>query len=166
MKVNLGCGDRCAEGWINVDHAGSPHRKDLEVDLTGPLPWQPGTLVQVYAGHVLEHLTKEQCWNLLGGLRVCIHPQGTLMVVGPDVLRAQRLAEAGELEVTMDSLKYGAHRWPGDEHQWECDQVQVLNLLLESGWGRLYPLSIGNVDPVWPVADRGPQWQFAVGAQP
>ncbi len=166
MKVNLGSGDRYAEGWINVDHAGCPHRKDLEVDLTGPLPWDHLTLHAVYLGHVLEHLTEDQCWTLLGRLRICIHPQGSLMVVGPDVKRAQAMAETGTLEVTMDSLKHGASRWPGDEHQWECSQSRVVELLHESGWGAIYPLSIGNVESVWPVADRGPRWQFAVEARP
>ena len=166
MKLNLGCGDRYAEGWINVDHAGSPHRKDVELDLTGNLPWDHMTVSYIYAGHLLEHLTIDQCWSLLGRLRICIHPQGVLMVVGPDCLRAQEMAEAGTLGVTMDSLKHGASRWPGDEHQWECDQKQVVNLLQQSGWGKIYDLSIGNVDPMWPVADRGPQWQFAVEARP
>lgn len=166
MKLNLGCGDRYAEGWINVDHAGSPHRKDLEVDLTGPLPWDHMTLSYIYAGHLLEHLTREQCWSLLGQLRICVRPQGYLMVVGPDVLVAKAMAENGTLDVTMDSLIHGGHRWPGDEHKWECSQGGVVKLLLESGWGEINPLSISQVDPMWPVADRGPRWQFAVEARP
>lgn len=166
MNLNLGCGDRYAEGWINVDHAGCPHRKDLTLDLTGDLPWKPQTVNSIYMGHLLEHLTVEQCFSLLGKLRVCIVPHGQLMVVGPDLVTAQRMAEEGTLDVTLDSLKHGASRWPGDEHQWECTAVAVASLLMESGWNEVNPHAIGSVNAFWPVADRGPTWQFALLARP
>ncbi len=88
------------------------------------------------------------------------------MVVGPDLIRARQMAEAGTLEVTLESLQCGAHRWPGDEHQWECTPELIEELLIDSGWKFVKEVGIENVDPMWPVADRGPLWQCAVQARP
>lgn len=164
MQVNLGCGDQYADGWVNVDH-GSPHRKDQDVDLTGPLPWPSSSIRRAYAGHVLEHLTKSQCVDLLERLHECMMPLGKLMVVGPDVQIAQRMAEAGTLDVTMDSLRFGAGRWSGDVHRWECTTAGIVALLFTTGWRDVCPMSINDVPSEWPVAYRGPQWQCAVSAR-
>lgn len=166
MKINLGCGDRYANGWHNVDHAGSPHRKDATIDLTGPLPWPVGSLQLVYAGHLLEHLSLDECRFLLDRLRPCVAVDGGLMVVGPDLDRARTLAAAGVLDVSLESLQCGAHRWPGDEHQWECTPGVIVDLLTATGWQGIVEVPIGEVPAVWPVADRRPIWQCAVTARP
>lgn len=164
MRVNLGCGDRYQPGWVNVDHAASPHRKDATVDLADDLPWGLGELTHVYAGHVLEHLPLDVCRLLLTRLLPCMAPAGTIMVVGPDVDRAQQMAEAGTLEVTMESLRCGAGRWPGDEHQWACTPTIIVDLLDVAGWSDVTDVGISAVDPLWPVADRTPVWQCAISA--
>lgn len=164
MKLNLGCGDRYAPGWHNVDHAGSPHRRDETVDLRGELPWTGVT--HAYAGHLLEHLYVGQALKLLRRLRGCMADGGQLMVVGPDVLLAEAMAIAGTLDVTMASLTDGGHRWVGDEHRWHCTTACVEEMLTATGWREITRVGIGNVPDVWPVADRGPKWQCAVSAQP
>jgi len=167
MKLNLGCGDRYAAGWHNVDFAGSPHRKDEEVDLrTNALPWAAGSVELAYAGHILEHLYVDEVLVLLETLRGCMAPDGELMVVGPDVILAQGMATAGTLDVTMESLTNGGHRWPGDEHRWHCTVWAVSALLKAAGWRNVSRLPIADVPSFWPVADRRPQWQCAVSARP
>lgn len=164
-RLNLGCGDRYAEDWWNVDFAGSPHRKDEEIDLrTNALPWSGVELA--YAGHVLEHLYVDEVLVLLEALRGCMAPDGELMVVGPDLILAQGMAAAGTLDVTIDSLTNGGHRWHGDEHRWHCTQWAVAALLTAAGWRRVKRMAIADVPDFWPVADRGPQWQCAVSARP
>jgi predicted SAM-dependent methyltransferase len=165
MRLNLGCGDRYADGWWNVDFAGSPHRKDEEVDLrTNLLPWVGVELA--YAGHLLEHLYVDEVLVLLSTLRGCMAHDGELMVVGPDVILAQGMATAGTLDVTMESLTNGGHRWHGDEHRWHCTTWAVEALLRAAGWSQVTRVGIANVPAFWPVADRGPQWQCAVSARP
>ena len=164
LRVNLGCGDRYAEGWVNVDHAGSPGRKDRTVDLTGPLPWAPGSIAAVYAGHVLEHLTIPDALSLLERIRTCVRTGGEVMVVGPDLTRAVAMAQAGTLDVTLDSLRHGASRWAGDEHRWECHASILADMLKEAGWVDVAEVAIGDVPASWPVADRRPVWQCALSA--
>jgi hypothetical protein len=164
VKINLGAGDRYAPGWHNVDHIGCPFPADERVDLRGPLPWTG--LTHVYAGHLLEHLYVGEAISLLRRLRECMAPDGELMVVGPDVLIAEGMAAAGTLDVSMDSLVNGGHRWVGDEHRWHCTGWDVITLLDATGWRNITTVGIANVPEIWPVADRRPQWQCAVSARP
>lgn len=54
LKLNLGCGTRRKEGYVNVDKYGVPDvRHDLE---TFPWPWKDGSVREVVLTHVLEHL--------------------------------------------------------------------------------------------------------------
>jgi predicted SAM-dependent methyltransferase len=163
VRLNLGCGDRYVPDWHNVD-SGSPHRKDEQIDLCTPLPWRGVT--HAYAGHVLEHLFVDGVIELLQNLRGCMAPDGELMVVGPDVIVAQAMAEAGTLDVTMESLINGGHRWPGDEHRWHSTSQATEELLRVTGWSDIARVGIENVGEQWPVADRRPRWQCAVSARP
>lgn len=162
MQVNLGSGDRYAPGWVNVDHQGCPHQKDLTVDLRGELPWNEGELKRVFMGHLLEHLKVHECISLLSRLRHVVAPGGEVMIVGPDLYIAEGMAVAGTLEVTLDSLRYGADRWGGDQHRWECSAYDITALLRASGWDNSSSIGINNVPADWPVADRNPQWQCAI----
>lgn len=164
MKINLGCGDRYADGWVNVDWAGSPHRKDQEVDLTGELPWAENSLTQIYAGHLLEHLTQDQCRDLLKRLFDCSVDYGQLMVVGPDLPTAYQMAEAGTLDVTIDSLLYGAERWAGDRHLWASSKDETWAMLEAAGWTDVSWMLLAEAAYSWPIADARPQWQFCLHA--
>lgn len=163
-RLNLGCGDRYAPGWHNVDFAGSPHPKDESIDLRGILPWMGAQFI--YMGHLLEHLFVSEAMTLLQRARDCMDPSGELMVVGPDVLKAEGLAVAGTLDRDIDSIKHGGMRWHGDEHRWQCTQWDIEMMLQFSGWREVRRMGIRSVPEFWPVADRGPQWQCAVSARP
>jgi len=162
MRVNLGCGDRYAAGWVNVDHCGCPHRKDLTLDVRSQLPWKTGELTRVYAGHVLEHLRVHECLDVLERLKPCVAPDGQLLVVGPDIDYALGMQVAGTLDVPLDSLRYGASRWDGDVHRWECSAAAIRKMLQVTGWSSVQQLPWDTVPEEWPVADRGPRWQVAV----
>jgi hypothetical protein len=162
MRVNLGCGDRYAPGWVNIDHSGMPHKKDVTLDLRSILPWGDGVLQRVYAGHVLEHLRVYECLSLLKRLQPCVADDGQLLVVGPDVDYALGLQVAGTLDVPIESLAYGAGRWSGDVHRWECSADSIKAMLRATGWNRIEQLPWDNVPEEWPIAERGPRWQVAV----
>jgi predicted SAM-dependent methyltransferase len=174
MRLNLGCGDRYVPGWHNVDWAGCPHHVDETVDLTGPLPWEPGSVTHIYAGHLFEHISRDACVGLCSRLLELADPQGCLLwAVGPDVELAKRLIETGQFDFTyhsLDSISHGGHRWPGDDHVWDTTAAAVVDLLREAGWpvvtdlGGMAGLAGLAEGPEWPVADRVPQWQYAVRA--
>ena len=140
----------------------------LLISVTGGTPWPYGSITHVYAGHVLEHLSIENCHYLLSALLPFMAPRGEIMVVGPDVPHAEAMIADGTFDFswghTLESIKFGGHRWPGDAHLWECSAQLVSDMLEECGWGFVADVGIADVPSFWPVADRAPQWQCAVFA--
>lgn len=56
MRLNLGCGYRKIDGWVNVDKVASCN-PDQIVDLENlPWPWPDNSVDEVMLSHVLEHL--------------------------------------------------------------------------------------------------------------
>jgi hypothetical protein len=167
MRLNLGCGDRYVDGWHNVDF-GYPDRIDerLDLDVDGPLPWTGVT--HIYAGHLFEHMWPHACHILAKALLDCADPGGCLlMAVGPDIPLAKQMIADGTFDATyhsLESLIHGAHRWPGDEHRWETSGPLIHSMLRTAGWPVASDIGIGQVSQFWPVADRAPQWQYAVRA--
>lgn len=166
LQVNLGCGDRYVPGWWNVDLASMPYAKDEVVDLTGELPWPDGSVVKVYAGHVLEHLTIEDATNLCRRLGHKVMHGGSLMIVGPECDVAEQLLPPGgndEFGATIESLVHGGHRWPGDEHKWRSTVGATQEILSQAGWNVYQTMTMPEVVQMgWPVADPRPRWQFGL----
>lgn len=164
MKLNLGCGPYYVRGWHNVDH-GFPGYVDERVDLSGDLPWPADSLDAVYAGHVLEHISEEDCVSLLSSLLVCARTGAEILVVGPDVEKASYLQQHGyRLEISLESIIYGAGAWQGDVHLWKCTASKIEELLSTAGWSEVGEISMSDVSTFWPIAFRHPQWQCVVHA--
>lgn len=168
MKLNLGCGDRYVSGWTNVDFQ-TPRKVDERVDLTGPLPksWR-GNVKYIYAGHLLEHITEDECHKLAKRLLKVSHPDGCLFVaVGPDVEVAEEMVYNGTFDHTwgtLDEIKNGAGRWAGDVHMWETTGRSVGKIIQDAGWPVVRVLSLDVLPNFWPVADRTQKWQYVVRA--
>jgi glycosyltransferase involved in cell wall biosynthesis len=69
LRVNLGCGDAAVAGFLNVDRFPGP-RVDQQVDLTEAWPWADGSVGEVRAWDVIEHLpdklhTMNEMWRVL-----------------------------------------------------------------------------------------------------
>src|SRR5258708_8631178 len=57
IKLNLGCGPHIAPGYVNVDIVPLPGG-DLVADLDQPWPWQDGTVAEILASHLFEHVDR------------------------------------------------------------------------------------------------------------
>lgn len=83
LRLNLGCGLRRFDGFINVDRFGEP---DLQHDLeVFPWPWPDDSVVEVAMLHVLEHLGQDP--NVFLGImkelyRVC-RDEATIRIAVP-----------------------------------------------------------------------------------
>jgi predicted SAM-dependent methyltransferase len=53
LRLNVGCGPKAKEGWVNIDLAG---RADLTLDARRRMPLPDGCCLIVYSEHFLEHL--------------------------------------------------------------------------------------------------------------
>ena len=57
LRLNLGCGTKRLDGYINVDKFGNP---DLLFDLEKfPYPWDNNSVTEIEMHHVLEHLGQQ-----------------------------------------------------------------------------------------------------------
>jgi glycosyltransferase involved in cell wall biosynthesis len=68
MRLNLGCCDALLEGYVNVDLVPGPGV--VAADLRQPWPWADGSVEQVRAWDVIEHLpdkifTMNELWRVL-----------------------------------------------------------------------------------------------------
>src|SRR5882757_794152 len=78
MRLNLGCSDRHAAGYINVDRV---LPADVLVDLAEPWPWLDSSTDEILAHDIIEHLpnkirTMNEAWRVLkhGGILDIIVP--------------------------------------------------------------------------------------------
>ncbi|MFB2898134.1 hypothetical protein ACE1CI_34900 [Aerosakkonemataceae cyanobacterium BLCC-F50] len=83
LRLNLGCGERHFEGYINVDKYGNPDVKhDLE---TFPWPWKDNSVIEILLIHVLEHLGQDSkiYLNMIKEMyRIC-QPGAKIRIVVP-----------------------------------------------------------------------------------
>lgn len=110
VQLNLGCGPKAPDGWVNVDTAVGArlarlplfHRLNAALhivraqwppgivihDLRKPLPWSDASVDGIYCSHVLEHFPRAQGERLLDECFRVLRPRGVLRVVVPDLMYA------------------------------------------------------------------------------
>lgn len=70
MKLNLGCGNKRLDGYVNVD-SNAVYKSDQIWDLNRfPYPWGNDSVDEVYMRHVLEHVDNiiavmDEIWRVL-----------------------------------------------------------------------------------------------------
>lgn len=162
LRINVGCGEHHAPApWVNVD-TWPGVGPDVVADARA-LPWPDDAAAAVYLGHVLEHMPMQ---DVVAAVVEALRVAPVVMIVGPDVNIADRMAAEGEISWDeAHGALHGAGGWPGDEHQWACTAEALTNAAHTAvdvaGGGRVTSLSIDRVPPTWPVTSRI-GWQAAV----
>ena len=107
MKLNLGCGNRVPEGWVNVDYALGARFTKIPLfrafnkkaklfnldwnekiylhDLTKQFPWADSSIDVIYTSHTLEHFSKIEGQRFLTECCRVLHVGGIIRVVVPDL---------------------------------------------------------------------------------
>ena len=107
LKLNLGCGDKTPEGWVNVDYALGAwlfkipcfaifnkkfklfnikwSEKIFLHDLREKLPWEDNSVDVIYSSHTLEHLFLCEAKTLLQECYRVLKPNGIIRIVVPDL---------------------------------------------------------------------------------
>ena len=117
MKLNLGCGKNELPGYDNRDiKAGQP---------CYPLPFADGTVEEIRASHVLDHLTFRQAIEALRDWFRVLQPGGVIRVAVPDVRKCLAADDGKHLFYLM-----GGQQDEHDIHRSAYD-VERLEALLE-----------------------------------
>lgn len=75
MKLHLGCGRNVRAGWVNVDLRQLPG-VDVVCDCTKRLPWDDGSIDEVWSENFLEHIPGDDAIHLLNETHRILKPGG------------------------------------------------------------------------------------------
>jgi Methyltransferase domain len=144
-RLNLGCGDKILDGYVNVDVVASRAGRspDVMCDLRDLHPFESDSVDEVLAVHVVEHFWR---WEVLAVLKEwarVLRPGGRMVLECPNLLTAcEELlrnpeASAGtgmEAQRTM-WVFYGDPRWqdPLMTHRWNYTPQSLTALMEEAG---------------------------------
>ena len=82
--LNLGCGSRFFDDWVNLDFAStSPHVKAH--NLLEGIPFKESSFNVVYHSHVLEHFSKTDAEILIKECYRVLEKNGILRIAVPDL---------------------------------------------------------------------------------
>jgi hypothetical protein len=88
--LNLGCGTRFREDWINIDIA-PIHPKIQYWNILNGIPFSNNSFDFVYHSHLLEHIPKYKVSGVLAECYRVLKPGGVIRVVVPDLEAIIRL---------------------------------------------------------------------------
>lgn len=85
MKLlNLGCGSRFHQDWVNVDMI-STNKGVIVCNLLKGIPFESNFFNVVYHSHLLEHLSKTDGVNLIKECHRVLKPGGIIRIATPDL---------------------------------------------------------------------------------
>lgn len=87
MKINIGSGWECREGWINADNTPKPQAKDYPItfmDATAPWPYEDSIFDYVLSEHMIEHVPEQKGLFMLTEALRTLKPGGAIRVSCPD----------------------------------------------------------------------------------
>ncbi len=129
LCVNIGCGPKALDGWINLDAARAPHI-DVVWDLRHGLPFPDESCSAIFGEHVIEHIPRADAGKLLRECYRALQPGGMLRLSTPDAgrflksycgdqkflhdLRFPEPAETAMDRVNMMMREHGTHLWVYD----------------------------------------------------
>ena len=112
MKLNLGCGDKKIEGYVNVDMYGSP---DVTFDLSQfPWPFESDSADEIFSSHFLEH---------------AIDYEKTILEIH------RILKPAGVLHFKVPHFRSPFDQWYLHKHPFSCQTCRLLCMAIPYQWG-------------------------------
>jgi predicted SAM-dependent methyltransferase len=134
LRINLGCGHVPREGYINVDMRELPN-VDVVAD-AGNLPFDPGSVHEIFSAHMLEHFPQEDLRRcLLPYWFGLLAPGGKLRAIVPD--GEAMIAAAGSGNYPFEHFRavlFGAQDYEGDFHYNMFTPDHLSKLLTDAGF--------------------------------
>ena len=129
MKINLGSGNRCKPGWVNVDqfHGAAERKEDIRA-----VDFAPGTVDEVLASHVLEHITKDDTLALIAKIYRWLKPGGLFVCEMPNLTTCLEIAKSKWLEKAKNGLKGICGGRPVKKNDWDVWMFQNRNQILST----------------------------------
>ena len=84
VLVHIGCGEKNAPGFINVDARPLAHVHVVTDDITSLADFETGTVDLVYMCHILEHIKRDDLGKVLSEMKRVLKDGGVLRISVPD----------------------------------------------------------------------------------
>lgn len=148
IKLNLGCGKKVLDGYINIDIVSSPkaaREPEILCDLR-KLTLEDDYADEAIAIHVIEHFYVWEVCDVLIEWRRVLKPGGLLVIECPDILKSARnLLDRtppqesiwGIYGDPLECNEYMSHKWG-----WTPETLTLY--LQQAGFGK-----IREADPQW-----------------
>ncbi len=137
LRVNVGCGEKLLDGYINVDL-----RELTGVDILADvrrLPFERATLTEIASAHLIEHFREHQArQSILPYWKSLLkRPDGVLRTICPNwEAMLQRLHDGRMSLAEFKLVTFGAQDYNGDDHFAMYTPATLCELLLECGFSR------------------------------
>ena len=136
IKLNIGCGRRVLDGWINVDTKSRGNAPDVDADVR-ELPFPDNYADEVMAIHLIEHFYIWEVPDVVNEWKRVLKPGGKLVIECPDLEKTIKHMYEGrhEPQLTMWPL-YGdpSHQDPLMCHKWGYNAHSLIMLLKHIGF--------------------------------
>lgn len=144
LRLNVGSGSFSVEGYVNID-ARALDGVDVVADVA-ELPFDDGTVGEVYSAHVLEHFPEEELRRrVLPHWAAKLRPGGTVRAIVPDALSMIDAFSKGALAFEdLREVTFGGQDYEGDFH-FTMFSVESLTALLEgAGFVEVDVIDVGR----------------------
>lgn len=135
-KLHVGCGGRLLPGgWTHVDITQHPH-VEVVCDIRKLADcFGAGSVDEIYACHVLEHVSRHDVAATLAGMFAVLAPGGRLRLAVPDIGKAVELYGRGvPLWPTLYGQFWGGQRDETDYHRVGFDFATLDAFLCAAGF--------------------------------
>ena len=144
IKLNLGCGDKILQGYINVDVASERAGKkpDVVSDIR-KLTFDDNYADEILSVHVIEHFWRWEVYDTLKEWIRVLKPGGKLVIECPNLQSAcEEFLKSPEIKSRPDDngqrtmwVFYGDPKWqdPLMVHRWGYTPYSLISLLKETG---------------------------------
>lgn len=150
MKINIGCGKRVYDGWVNCDIVRHPDAKrDPELICDGRnIPLDDSVADVVMAIHNFEHYYRWECDEVIQEWKRLLKPGGKLILELPDLLKCCQNVLDGIKKGGKDPDQLGMWGLYGDPrtkdkymmHPWGWSPKTLKAFLLEHGFKNIQHL--------------------------
>jgi predicted SAM-dependent methyltransferase len=147
LLINIGCGAKGLDGWVNVDGARLPGVTCV-YDARRDLPFPDGSARGIFSEHFLEHVDYyEEAPRLLAECMRVLEPGGVLRIVVPDAEEyvqaymaegweaMRKLRGCGDFRTKMEVLNEVFRQ--GIQHKFAYDYETLAELCRRAGFSRV-----------------------------
>lgn len=140
MKINIGCGQKYINGWINVDIENKV-KTDKQYDVLNGIKEENDSVDYIYNEHFIEHLTCEEGLFFMKECLRVLKKDGVLRIATPNL---KHLSEKyldgcwtefnwakGACKTGAEMMNHSFYRW---HHKYIYDYEELSRRLNESGF--------------------------------